>query len=94
MMMHLIEVLARAGRKLWKGLGKKRPGQECAPGPTDGAVCALQAGAEGGEVGVDSCVAVAISRSRDREVPHFGSVGDSRRPNLRRAGGEAGEGRV
>ncbi len=92
--MHLIEVLARAGRKLWKGLGKKKPGQECGPGPDDGAVCAPQAGTEEGRIGVDSCVAVAISRSRDREVPHFGSVGDSGRPNLRRAGGEAGEGEV
>lgn len=92
--MHLIEALARAGRKLWKGLGRRKPGRECAPAPTDVAVCVPQAEAVERGGGVDSCVAVAISRSRDREVPGFGGVGASDRPNLRRADGEAGEGRV
>ncbi|GEM_PF-3997254 len=41
--MHLIEALARAGRKLWKGLGRRKPGRECAPAPTDVAVCVPQA---------------------------------------------------
>lgn len=91
--MHLIEVLARASRRLWKDLGKRWAGGACSRGPADSTASGLWSGEGGGAVGVDSCVVVAIGRSRDREVEGAGLIGPSASPAVGKLEGDARNGR-
>ncbi len=80
--MHLIEVLARAYRKLGKDMGKRSAGGKCAPGPVGSAACGLQPVGEEGILGAGGFVFVAISRSRHSEVDGNGHIRLSARPAL------------